>query len=304
MSAATTNAVAEIFGTPATGNLPPQPQPGPDPVENGLPHSSTAITAPGTLLNYLPVPATVTSPRCSIEVKRISSPIVGIMDPRGNQHTTGTFSANWGELLFTYMLDPAAQASAGTTLLQTQYWELLTQVVIAANQPWSYEKGITSGIAQATTTSFAYTIGAKIGGSYQGITAELSASLTQSFSTTVTITEQTTQNQRFSVVPQSYPQIVGIYQLKQNYSVVPGANLNQWLTAMNDVFDQGGPFCRLTGSCSHVAKGPGAIYTNETYLQLVAHDASMDLAAGRPPVMAPSEAEALVKTSLEVAAMP
>jgi hypothetical protein len=85
-----------------------------------------------------------------------------------------------------------------------------------------------SGLTQATTISFAYTVGAKIGGTYEAVTAELSTSLTRSFSSTVTVSEQISRTQHFSLVAQDYAQIVGIYQLVQTYSVVPGANLQQW----------------------------------------------------------------------------
>lgn len=281
-------------------SLPPQPVIPIDPVENGLPSRSESKIFSGSLLDYLPVPCTCESQSCKPEMSGVKRPVVGLMDPQGIQHSSGTFHALWNQLLFTLMLDPSTSTASGSVIQETDYWQLIAQDIVPANTTHQIQVAITNGVSQTDTTSFAYTVGIKIGGSYQGITGELSASLTKSFTHAVTVSEQQTVTRTFTVDAAPYQQVVGIYQLMQAFAVIPGANLTQYMLAWNKNFGPGSAMCVATGTCMNVAAGGGVANPTPTYLQIVAHDQT-GAAAARPPILSMSDALALAKSSVTVA---
>jgi hypothetical protein len=281
-----------------SARLPPQPVVPSNPVETGLPQRSESITFNGALLNYLPVACTCVSVNCKIDVKSINSPVVGLMDPQGVQHSSGTFSAQWGELLYTVMIDPKSAVANSSFLLETDYWQLLFQDIVPPNQAYTISHSVTSGLSETNTTTFSYTEGIKVGGSFAGATAEISAQLTQSFSRSITVSTQQTDTRTVPVTKGSYQQIVGLYQLMQTFAVLPAANLQQYVTALNKTFDQGSAFCSMTANCMHSSAGNGAVYPSQTYLWVVAHDQPGHVAA--QPILSASLAAELVKASIRV----
>jgi len=270
--------------------LPPQPVVPENPVETGLPQRSATVSSTGTLLNYVPVACTCVSQSCKPDITSIRSPIVGIMDPQGIQHSSGTFSAKWNQLLFTYMIDPASSVANASVLLETDYWQLLYQdIVPPGNQTYTISHSVTDGLSQTDTSSFSYTVGITIGGSYQGITAQISAQLSQSFSRSVTVSTQETVTRTLPVPEQPYQQIVGLYQLMQTFGVVPATNLVQYITQMNKGFSLFN---------MHFSAGDSAIYPSQTYLWIMASDQPGHIAAH--PVLSASQAAELVKASVDI----
>jgi hypothetical protein len=84
----------------------------------------------------------------------------------------------------------------------------------------------------------------------------------------------------------------------QTFTVVPAANLQQFVTGCNLAFNQGSPFSRITGSCVQFSAGNGAVYPSQTYLWVVAHDQPGHVAA--QPILSASQAAELVKASIRV----
>jgi hypothetical protein len=280
-----------------SATLPPQPVVPSNPVETGLPPRSESTTFNGALLNYLPVACTSASVTCTWGVS-IGSPLVGMMDPQGVQHSSDLFSAPWGQLLCTMMIDPKSAVANASLLLETDYWQLLFQDIVPPNQPYTISHAVTAGLSETNTTTFGYTEGIKVGGSFAGATAEISAQLSQSFSRSITVSTQQTDTRTLPVTQGSYQQIVGLYQLMQTFAVVPAANLQQFVTAFNLSFNQGSQFSRITGSCVQFSAGNGAVYPSQTYLWVVAHDQPGHVAA--QPILSASQAAELVKASIRV----
>lgn len=293
---------ATIGGASTEFPLPPHPVVPPNPVETGLPDDSSAITAQGDILDYLSLPVTCASEQCKgITVKAGGKPIVGLIDTRGKQHSSMSVSGYWGQLLFTFMVDPASKTAAGSKLVEKSYWMRIEQDIVPANVPYKLTYTLNSGISQTDTVSFAYTLGAKIGGSYSGITAELSASLTKSFSHSVTINEQETVSREFSTSVQPYAQIVGIYQLVEEFAVIPGANLSQYMSKFNKTYGPGGEWCALTRACMKCAESGGILNRTPTYLQVVAHDETAANSEGTP-ILSLAEIDDLVTSSITIVA--
>lgn len=96
-----------------------------------------------------------------------------------------------------------------------------------ASKTISYTQGVNTTNAQ----SLAVTVGAKVGGTLEGITGELSASLTATFSTSVSIKEETTVTDTVNYQAQDREQRIGAYQFYRRYFIEPGDalrnNINQ-----------------------------------------------------------------------------
>ena len=196
------------------------------------------------------------------------------------------------------MIDPKSAVANGSFLLETDYWQLLFQDIVPPNQPYTISHSVTSGLSETNTTTFSYTEGIKVGGSYAGATAEISAQLSQSFSRSITVSTQQTDTRTLPLTPGPYQQIVGLYQLMQTFAVVPAANLQQFVTLENMACDQGSFFCNLGQNCFHASAGNGAVYPSQTYLWVVAHDQPGHVAA--QPILSASQAAELVKASIRV----
>ncbi|WDV45462.1 hypothetical protein PV797_18355 [Clostridiaceae bacterium M8S5] len=83
----------------------------------------------------------------------------------------------------------------------------------------------THGVNQTDTQSLAFTVGAKVGGSYSGMTGELSASLTATFGTSISISEEFTVSDTVNFQAQDKEQRIGAYQFYRNFYVEPGPAL-------------------------------------------------------------------------------
>jgi hypothetical protein len=277
------------------GQLPPQPAVPSNPVETGLPATSASIIFSGALLDYVPIAVFCNASSCGWTVNEISSPVVGLINPQGGQQSSGSFSANWNQLMYTEMIDPASTVAQGSTVLETDYWQLQFQDIVPPNQPYTITHQLTSGVSQTDTTSFSYTVGISVGGSYADITADMSASLTKSFEHSVTVTTEETDTREIPVTVQSYTQIVGLYQLMQTFAVVPAANLQQYISQQNGYW---GTLCQdMHVFCSKYSTGANVVNPLQTYLWVVAHDTS---STGAKPMLSAREALELAKSSITV----
>lgn len=93
-----------------------------------------------------------------------------------------------------------------------------------ATKSISYKHGVTNTNAE----SLAFTVGMKVGASGSGVSAELSASLTATFSSSVSITDETTVTDTINFQAQDREQRVGAYQFYRNYFVEPDDAFNAW----------------------------------------------------------------------------
>jgi hypothetical protein len=266
--------------------LPPLP----DSSQGYLPATSESIRFSGKPLDYLPIQVTCKAPKCKASLS-MNPPVVGIIDPSGTQHGTSYgYSAMWGQLAFTLMIDAASDVAAGSMLLETDYWKLAWSVSVPATEPFDHDLSVASGLAETDASSFTETIGAKIGGNIKGITGDLSFQLTKSFSHSVTITSQTTDTDHYHWLAKPQPQVVGVYQLMQSFTVVPGANFTQYIDGFNNT-----PFGRCSGDiidfCLQFAAGATFVYPTPTYHQ--ATTAQTDA-----PVLSTDDAAALARSSL------
>ncbi|HEX4166905.1 MAG TPA: hypothetical protein VHZ55_15680 [Bryobacteraceae bacterium] len=283
-----------------TQPLPPQPIVPQNPVETGLPHVSEALTfGGGQLLNYLPVSCVCVSNACKPTITT-KSPIVGVVDPSGNQHGSGTFSGTFGQLLFTWMIDPASDVADDSLLIETDYWQLQFQDIVQANQGTTLTESVVSGLTTATAETFSKSLGAKVNGELDAITGELSEALSQSFSRTITISSQQTVSRSTAITAQSFSQIIGLYQLMQSFQVIPGANLTQFIAQLNKNMDKGSQMCAV-GTCLHSAPTTSVIFPAQSYLWVTGHDTQTSLTSKRA-IMSAANAADLVKSSLQVQA--
>ena len=191
------------------------------------------------------------------------------------------------------MIDPQSDLGIGTSIRQTIYWERITQSWVPAETPHTTTIAVTSGITETDGETLSFTLGAKVSFN-KGILGELSSSLTKSFSSQVSITEQTTVTDQFQFPEKTVQQVDGVYQLTQTFTVYPGPNLTNYVTEMNDGYKQA---CELTHTfCStYKAEMPFA-YPEPSYLQIAGTDATGAGVIKFP--LSQDEIKALVKKSV------
>jgi hypothetical protein len=238
-----------------SSGLPPKP----DLSLGYLPARSSSIVFEGALLDYLPVQASCKGVHCNATLNAQGA-VLGLIDPAGNQQASIDYSAFYGQLIATLMINPEAAVAQGSTLIEEDYWKLLFSVVIPANTPFDSEQAVTSGITETDSTTFSYTVGVT---KPKGI----NASLTKSFEHTVSVTTQETTTHKFQWPQRLTEATVGVYQLMQAFWVQPGSNLTAAISQMNLTLGCAPlpynlpPFCLRFGSDAKFA------YPTSTYLQ-------------------------------------
>jgi hypothetical protein len=240
------------------GGLPPDP----DTSHGYLPAKSASISFSGGLLDFIPVQVTCIGSNCKGSVGT-KSPIVGIIDPSGNQHSSYDYSGYYGDLVCTLMIDPRSSVAAGSTITESDYWSLLWQQGVLPNAPFTVDREISYGISTTESTSFTVTVGAKLGGSAWQLNAELTAQLSKTLQHSVTVTSQETTKYHLTWPETPQPKFAGVYQLMQSFSVNAGANLDVWLAQMNQVLGCTG----MVRFCLNLATGATFVYPTPTYLQ-------------------------------------
>jgi hypothetical protein len=223
-----------------------------------FPARSESISFDGTLLDYLPVQVICKGATCSGTLNS-GYDFVGNIDPAGNQHGNMDYTAHFDQLIATRMLDTTSAPAQGSTLIEEDYWELQFSVTLPANTPFETDQTVTSGITATDQTIFSYTIGANPSG--------IGASLTRSFQHTVEVASQQSTTYKFQWPARAAETTVGVYQLKQSFSVRAGSNLTTYISQAN----------KILGECIGVST-PGALclrlesdavfpYPTSTFLQ-------------------------------------
>lgn len=120
----------------------------------------------------------------------------------------------------------------GTQFKQEIQWKRIynrLQPKSTQNQ-WSVIE--THGVSTAETKEFAYSVGAEVAATLDGVTGKITGNISKKFGTTTTITGQTshTVTDTFPAKPENYPYDdyrVAVYQKQIVYTVIPGAKLKQ-----------------------------------------------------------------------------
>lgn len=289
-------AVKYLGGEAGANTMPPPPVVPPNVITVGLPFNSASVDVDGSTLDYLPLALYCNQSDCSWEITDISYPLIGIMTTSGNVvQPKYKVNSNQGSLLFILMIDPQSDLVIGTSIRQTNYWERLTQSWVPAETPHTTTIAVTSGITETDGETMSFTIGAKVGFNQKGILGELSASLTESFSSQVSITEQTTVTDQFQFPEKTVQQVDGVYQLIQAFTVYPGPNLTNYVTEMNEAYKQ---VCeQMHLFCSTYKVEMPFTYPTPSYLQIVGTDAT-NVGVMKFP-LSPDEIKALARKSIK-----
>ncbi|MBJ8055057.1 hypothetical protein JDS87_24710 [Bacillus cereus] len=152
-------------------------------------------------------------------------------------------TANKGEVLYSIAIPKTNPAASDTKITQKLNWKLIDSTVVGKNDGYHWSKAVTSGISHNVTVGLSYTIGMEVG--LAGI-ASVNQSLTASFGYGLTLNSEETVTKTFDYNPKpdyAYDQYrTALYQQVANYSVVPGAELQKWMSneennnSINQVF--------------------------------------------------------------------
>ncbi|PGT99406.1 hypothetical protein [Bacillus cereus] len=148
--------------------------------------------------------------------------------PEGESYSK---TANKGEVLYSIAIPKTNPAASDTKITQKLNWKLIDSAVIGKNDSYHWSKAVTSGISHNVTVGLSYTIGMEVG--LEGI-ASVNQSLTASFGYGLTLNSEETVTKTFDYNPKpdyAYDQYrTALYQQVANYSVVPGAELQKWMS--------------------------------------------------------------------------
>ncbi|MGR3776022.1 hypothetical protein ACT1UG_09735 [Bacillus paramycoides] len=148
-----------------------------------------------------------------------------------------SISGNKGDVLYSVAIPKTDPAAADTKLKKKLDWKLIDSNVVDKNSGYHWSKAVTSGVSHNISVGLSQTIGMEAG---FGDVFKVSASLTWSFGYQNTISQENTVTKTFDFNPKSdyaYDQYrTALYQQVANYSVVPGAGLQKWIsdTTAND----------------------------------------------------------------------
>ncbi|WJE55905.1 hypothetical protein QRE66_29505 (plasmid) [Bacillus cereus] len=140
-------------------------------------------------------------------------------------------TGNKGDVLYSIAIPKTNPALADTKLKKKMSWKLIDSNVIDKNSGYHWSKSVTSGMSHNVTVGLSYTIGMEVG--LEGI-AKVNQSLTASFGYGITLNSEETVTKTFDFNPKpdyAYDQYrTALYQQVANYSVAPGAGLQNWMS--------------------------------------------------------------------------
>ncbi|MDM5152736.1 hypothetical protein QUF88_01920 [Bacillus sp. DX1.1] len=150
-------------------------------------------------------------------------------------------SGNKGDVLYSIAIPKTDPIVADTKLQKKLDWKLIDSNVVDKNSGYHWSKAVTSGISHNISVGLSQTIGMEVG--IAGF-VNMSASLTWSFGYQHTISEESTVTKTFDFNPKpdyAYDQYrTALYQQVANYSVIPGAGLQKWMSdrTAEDMFNK------------------------------------------------------------------
>ncbi|MEG7927971.1 hypothetical protein J0801_28740 [Bacillus cereus] len=148
--------------------------------------------------------------------------------PKGESYSK---TANKGEVLYTIAIPKTDPVASDTKITQKLNWKLMDSALVSKDEGYHWMKSVTSGISHNVTVGLSYTIGMEVG--LEGI-ASVNQSLTASFGYGLTLNSEETVTKTFDFNPKpnyAYDQYrTAVYQQIANYSVVPGAELQKWMS--------------------------------------------------------------------------
>ncbi|MES5930118.1 hypothetical protein QCI77_29895 [Bacillus cereus group sp. MG9] len=142
-----------------------------------------------------------------------------------------------GKLAYTIGLpkEKFKEILSDTKLKKDIYWKLIDSNIVDKNSGYHWSKTVTSGLSKSNTLGFALTVGFEAG---FGETAKFTTSLTTSFESNTTITDETSTTKTFDFNPKpdyAYDQYrTALYQQVAKYSVQPGSKLNEFINSGNE----------------------------------------------------------------------
>ena len=201
----------------------------------------------------------------------------------------------YGDLLCVLMVDPSSDLGVGTSIDQTLYWQRKTQSWVSPGNSHNTSLSVTSGITETQGETLSFSVGASVGFN-QFITAELSAALTQSFTTEIAVTQETTITDDFWFEGLDVAQVDGVYQLIQTFTVRPGPNLVNFVNMLNA---QRAQICSMLHTfCNRMEAVLPFEYPASSYLQVAGTD--QPGAAGGRRMLSDEELAALVEQSVKL----
>lgn len=169
-----------------------------------------------------------------------NAPFLYIAPDGTRVNTVGKYTFNYtaGKLAYTIGIpvhsELGKEVLADTKLQKSIYWKLIDSNIVDKNSGYHWEKSVTSGISKANSLGFSLTVGFELG---FGEFSKFTSSLTTSFDSTTTITDETTTTKTFDFNPKpdyAYDQYrTALYQQLAKYSVKPGSNLQAFINAGN-----------------------------------------------------------------------
>ncbi|SFJ04159.1 MULTISPECIES: hypothetical protein [unclassified Bacillus (in: firmicutes)] len=138
---------------------------------------------------------------------------------------------NKGDVLYSIAIPKTDPIAADTKLQKKLDWKLIDSNIVDKNSGYHWSKSVTSGVSHNISVGLSQTIGMEAG---IGDVFKVSASLTWSFGYQHTISEESTVTKTFDFNPKpdyAYDQYrTALYQQVANYSVIPGAGLQKWMS--------------------------------------------------------------------------
>ncbi|WJE17841.1 hypothetical protein QRY07_00285 (plasmid) [Bacillus cereus] len=199
----------------------------------------------GAVIDYVYVDVVANENGTSINGLQDIYPDYRILKADGNWLPEGesySKTANKGEVLYSIAIPKTNPVASDTKLNQKLSWKLIDSTLVSKNDGYHWSKAVTSGISHNVTIGLSYTIGMEVG--LEGI-ASVNQSLTASFGYGLTLNSEETVTKTFDFNPKpadyEYNQYrTALYRQVANYSVVPGAELQKWMSDQenNNMFNQ------------------------------------------------------------------
>lgn len=201
----------------------------------------------GAVIDYVYVDVVANENGTSINGLQDIYPDYRILKADGNWLPEGesySKTANKGEVLYSIAIPKTNPVASDTKLTQKLSWKLIDSTLVNKDAGYDWGKDVTSGISHNVTVGLSYTLGMEVG--LEGI-ATVNQSLTASFGYGVTLNSEETIRKEFHFNPKpaDYPYgqyRTALYRQVANYSVVPGAELQKWMSneennnSINQVF--------------------------------------------------------------------
>ncbi|MGM7682666.1 phage head spike fiber domain-containing protein [Cytobacillus sp. Hm23] len=139
----------------------------------------------------------------------------------------------------TLMVNPSSKIASNSKIKQNGYWKLVSNALRSSTEGESLSIGFENsyGVSREKGYEFAQSVGVTLSLTVGGgdviplpeVTTELSTEMSETFSQSIAIEEYFSESDTWEFKEQEGAYIGGIYNLRGQYSIVPGANLNSFI---------------------------------------------------------------------------